>query len=349
MLALLVALTLASQDPAAPPAELGEALAALRHGEPGQADFEAALPRLPALIRSGETDLVAGGAYLAGVHARGECAAALFDTFDTWGALGVHARRAVLDALIRLEVPLGSRLLPASNGCDDPTYVLLACDAEHRRDALASLYDTSAPDGPVRWACAVTLARLRDPLLAERLLSSEPWPLQVVAHDPGTHVGAGGGSGMRISCGRPIWPPRVEYLLQLPAADEPLPSVVPYRRVETFGSCRRSRQIVPRQQAQWRRRLLGELLGEGPLGPDADLALEWHGPERFVGGLIGHLREQRARIEGLARELESRGLLERAAEVAARTRFRITLRDLRGDRSHPLPRADLGPGVAWED
>jgi len=335
----------------APPdaAALRAELDALRDGAPGEPDFEGALPRLPDLIRSRETDLVAGGAYLAGRHGRAECAQALLDTFGAWDDLAPNGRRSVFDALIRLDVRLEPGRLPPSRWCDDLTYVLLARDAERHRDELLSLHDACEREGSVRWACAVTLARLRDPRLAERLLSNDPWPVRVAVRDPGSLVGGGGRTRMmRVSCGRPAWPPSVQYRLQLPEAGEPLPLVVPSSR-EEYRTCQRSNPLTLDQQADWRRRLVGELLGTPPPPLAEDLDLEWGGDEAFASVLRERLALQRARFGRIALELAALGLLESPGKVAALATFEIKLLDAREDPAGTLPRPGLGPRAVYAD
>src|SRR5687767_8375607 len=106
-----------AQDRAPSEAGLRAAIESLRHGAPGEPAFDEALAHLPTAIRSCETDLVAGGAYLAGMHGRAECASALLDTFDAWEGIGTTAHRSVLDALIRLDVRLEPGRLPPSRWC----------------------------------------------------------------------------------------------------------------------------------------------------------------------------------------------------------------------------------------
>ncbi|HVS17715.1 MAG TPA: hypothetical protein VMT18_03865 [Planctomycetota bacterium] len=345
----LLALAALTQNAAPPPAELRAALEALREGAPGEPLFEAALPRLPELIRSGEAHLVAGGAYLAGKHGRGECATALLDTFGAWGGLGTPGRRSVLDALVRLDIRLEPGRLPPSRWCEDLTYVLLARDAERHRDELMSLHDACARGGPVRWACAVTLARLRDPRLAERLLSDDPWPVRVAVRDAGSHVDGGGRTrSMSVSCGRPSWPPSVQYRLQLPEAGEPLPLVVPSSRRE-FRTCHYSNPLTLDQQADWRRRLVGELLGVPPPALAEDLDLEWGGDEAFASVLRERLAEQRAKFGRIALELAALELLGSPGKVAALATFEIRLLDAREQPAGTLPRPELGPRVVYAD
>lgn len=345
----LFALAALTQNTAPPAAELRAALEALRDGAPDEPAFEAALSRLPDLIRSGETDLVAGGAYLAGTHRRRECAPALLDTFGAWDGLGTSGRRSVLDALILLDIRQEPGRLPPSRWCDDLTYVLLARDAERHRDELMSLHDACERDGPVRWACAVTLARLRDSRLAERLLSDDPWPVRVVVRDPGSHGGAGGRTRTtRVSCGRPSWPPSVQHHLQLPEAGEPLPLIVPSSRKES-RTCHESNPLALDQQADWRRRLVGELLGMPPPALAEDLDVEWGGDETFASVLRERLAEQRSRFGLIALELAALELLESPGKVAGLTTFEIRLLDARERPARTLPRPELGPRVVYAD
>jgi hypothetical protein len=152
---------------------------------------------------------------------------------------------------------------------------------------------------------------------------------------------------MSVSCGRSSWPPSVQYQPQLPLAGEQLPLVVPCLRRES-RTCRASHPLSLEQHGDWRRRLVGELLGSSPPSLAADLELEWRGDETFVSDLLEGLSEQRARFERTAHELAALGLLESPAACAERATFRIALHDARSEPRGTLPRPDLGPRVVYD-
>src|SRR5687768_15769004 len=77
VLAALACLSWVSQEPTVE--ELRAAYDALRDGQPGEAKFEAALPRLPDLLASRSSTFVEGAAYVAGELGRSECVEALVD------------------------------------------------------------------------------------------------------------------------------------------------------------------------------------------------------------------------------------------------------------------------------
>src|SRR5688572_27531707 len=147
LLSMILTLSACLQAPTPPPtgAELRAAMQALRDGNAGEASFDAALPLLSELIRSGSGSFVAGGAHLAGQLGRSECVPALVAALEHENARPAngseHPTRAVLDALIRLgaRVPREALLARPDVRFAPQVYVLSRFDPEHGAEALAQL------------------------------------------------------------------------------------------------------------------------------------------------------------------------------------------------------------------
>jgi hypothetical protein len=347
----LLALAALTQNAAPSAAELRAALEALRAGAPGEAAFEAALPRLPELIRSRSDWFVAGGAYLAGKHGRSECVPALLDILRASDDARADDRHVVLDALIRLDARVEPARLALDPKLPAESLILLARDLPNNRDELAELMHACAQDEPSRWVAAGLLVEADHTRIAAFLIADTEWPIDVVVRDPGSEVGLGSGAvGSRMLISHPPWPPRFCYELSLP---EPGSAFAPVRfeRREYADGMRLPSPVPADRRNELRARLLDGWLkglapGDGPRA-DEDLLLDWRGSADFESRLRDHIAGLRGRIARAASELEAAGKFDRAPYIAACAWIRVELHDLREDGVGSLPRPKIA-GVLYD-
>lgn len=349
LLAGLLALTPTAQDSARRAADLRAALETMRDGEPGEPAFDAALPRLPDLIRSRSGWFVAGGAYLAGEHDRRECVPALIEALDSVASLDEAGRLSILDALIRLDVSPEPGRLPLDGRHAAETAILLARAPSVHQDELARLLEVSPESVAARWAVACMLVTLRDRRVATALIGSTTWPIDVTVRPAGSGVSrAWGSGGTHRSASHEPWPPVVAYDLRLPEPGESL-GPVRYERREGMQQSRLP-LLSPAKRNAMRARLLGELLEDesatAGLG-DCALQVDWTDEGAFVRETLAHFDRLRGRILDVALALESRGLLIDARDAAARAVLRVSIHDAR-EGGGALPRPGEGPGVVYD-
>lgn len=326
--------------------ELRAALDVLRDGQPGEAAFEAALPRLPELLASRSSVFVEGAAYLAGIHGRSECADALIDALrhenERPPDRSASTTRCILDALIQLDVAAPAEVLLARPDPELATmlYLALSCEPDPERAATSLVRFVAlgwCADRPY-WAAAVELAVARDPRIVAHAFAAD-WELQVGVRDPRSADEVpdtlGGG---RWTVSHAMWPPRVQYELKLPDSGAPLDRIE-YTRHEHDRSGPQPSRLFPHERIAWRARILREL---APGSPALDLPAATAYVETFDrASLERAVREHVARARSLlataAEELERSKLLPDAAAATAALRFSVELVDLRSDRSTPLP------------
>lgn len=335
-------------------AVLREALDTLRGGRPGQAAFSAAAEHLPRLIASDSPWFVEGGAYVAGLFTRKECVPALLAALERENRRPAEGadlpKRAVLDALVRLEATVPTALLTQrlEESSLAVTYLLLMRGAEGAGDGLLALFDAAPLDAEARWAAACALVEARDERIAGRLLAGE-WELDVTVRDAGStasvvHGGAGGGA---LSSHEP-WPPRVRHELVLPEDAAPLSSI---QHVRTEGGrfARAPSRVGAEKRFALRVRLIDVLLGEveerGLLQRSESLVLEWAGAEAFVGALRSHCQSLLERLARVAKRLASLG--SSAQEISDALTLRVAIHDLRSGRPEPLPSPPEITGVVY--
>lgn len=347
----LLALAPSLQDAPLPAAELREALDALRTGAPGEPAFDAALPRLPDLIRSRTAWFVAGGAYLAGEHGRRECVAALIDALDAGRGLREPDMEAVLDALIRLDAPLEPGRLVLDGRHAAETLILLSRDPKTHQGEIATLLAVCPEDEPARWAAACLLAEHRDRGIAAVLLGSTTWSADVVVREPGSDAAVGQGGGARYrSFPHPPWPLPVAYHLRLPCADEPL-WPVRYERKRYGERLQLPTPVARSQSGALRARLLGALLedADGPAlaHDERELIVQWRDEATYEREVLAHIGGLRQKILHIGQALEARGFLTNGTATAARATIRVALHDLRAEGVGALPRPGI-PSVVYD-
>jgi hypothetical protein len=334
-----------------PPNEgLRAALEAMRNGEPGDASFEAALPRLPELLRSGSSAFVEGAAYLAGIHGRAECAEELVDALRRENERppdGSSApTRALLDALVQLDHAAPADVLLARPDPELATvlYLALSCEGDpaSASSSLVRFVELGWCAEPSYWAASIELTVARDPRIAAHAFGGDVWELQIGVRDPGSadevpYALQGGYWGTSHA----TWPPRVQYQLKLPEPDAPLDDIE-FTRKEYVRSGPEPRRLSTHHRIEWRGRLLREL---APSSPELDLAaatayVESIDRRALEIAIREHVARARAVLAAAAEELARAKLLPDAATAASALRLSVELVDLRSDVSVPLP--DLG-------
>lgn len=344
MFAALAVATLCSLPQAPTSVELRAALDALREGQPGQAAFDAAKPRLPELLESRSSYFVEGAAYLIGVHRLGEFAPELVE------ALRVEVNRPekgstrtyslLLDALIQLDhvAPADLVLAKAREEHAAEAYLALSCekDEELRADNLARFVALGFRTEAAYWAAAIELALAGDARIVEELLVGAPWELALGVCERGQNVLFGAGVSRRFrSCSHARWPPLVTYQLTLPALTGPLDEIG-LNRVEDDRHRCRTRRLERAERGGWRLRLLRELHSE----VTPRLAREFEGYlddasalSAVAGARVDALRKS---LTELAHEFAAVGLVEGPDELCKRLSFLVEVHDLRAERSSPL-------------
>jgi len=269
------------------------------------------------------------------------------------GAEGGWARSSLLDALIRLDAaPKWERLEPLL--ANDRTAVLLLTARRPRvyREGLLACMDRGFG---WEWIAACNLlTRLKAPGLAGRLLDGLPVGLTLRVVDAGTGprgcIGIGGGAGGR-GCGRvlvqPGWPPRVFYTLtDRPAegsrlvAPGPVPVYVRRTVIVDRGGIGGA-TAWPWRQPQLRYEALAALLDthvdQLPLHRESHREIFWNGAVRYATAVAAARASVERDFADLVARLRVRGLLTAAEARGLAPAIETGVRDLRGDKSVPLP------------
>jgi hypothetical protein len=342
---VFIALAFAAQTPVS---ELRAALDDLRAGKPGEARFEAALPKLPDLLTSRSSFFVAGAAYLAGMHGRRECAGALREALSIENGRAKDAdsapRSAIFDALIRLEIAAPPELVLGRSDAEFASQCYLVLALEHdearRAEGFAKLVQLGWATTAAHWAAAGRLAEARDASGFVAVLTSAPWDAIFAVRDRGSErVSSAGGGGGGWSTSHDSWPPRVSYKLALPKPDEPLGAIT-FERFENTRSGTLAAQIRTHERIERRARVMRAYVGGAPelaLGPDAVIALhDFKNAAACAGAALDHAERVRARITAVARALAETAKLEDLERVLARVRIRVHIEDRRTDAEPPL-------------
>jgi len=323
--------------------ELAADLEAMRHGSPGQAAFDAAAPSLGALLESEDEGLVAGAAYLVGVHDFEGYADLLVEVLRRDARRPVdapkRARLHALDALAQLgrSAPTDVLIGCATSECAPAVYAVLSLemDVGRRADGLARLVALGLRSEPAHWAALIDLTLQREPRALGDLLDGEPWELELDLDEPGIHRIFGSHTS-RFTYSVPTWPPRVSYSIQLPSLPSPLRSAA-VRRVELAAGCRNTSPTrVP--TLDWRLRLLRVFAPSAPVdAAEFRARIEFDNAEQVLGEVEGHVARVRARLAVLVDVLAAAQLLD-AAATKEKLRFHVTLKDLRAADAPQLPR-----------
>lgn len=328
-------------------------LAALRHGEPGQAAFDAAAPSLGAMLESGDDALIPGAAYVIGAHGFDGYANLLLATLQREAqreaSAPLRSFTHVLDALVRLEVEVPAELVLARTRAENAglAYVALAsrADAARALDGLAGLVCLGLRDEPAHWAALIELTLARDPRGVDELLFGQSWVLEVEVQERGGY-GASRTFNSGFACSLSRWPPAVNYRVVLPPAGAQLDSIE-FTRVEVARGCR-STSTNSLDQQGWRLRLLRELLAESavPTASDFDARIEFEHAEQVRRDVEAHVATVRARLESIVDTLATDKLVDPAAK--SRLRLHVKLRDHRTAGAPPLPQLRSRADVTFE-
>jgi hypothetical protein len=325
--------------------ELAADLRALRHGVPGEPAFDAAAPRLGALLDSRDAEFVAGAAYLIGEHRMSSYAPQLINALrhesEEAERSPTHVFVLLADALLQLEQPVPIELLFAKASSEHAglLYFALTKTSVRRRDtdSLVRLLKLGLRSAPAHWAAAIELTRARDRRVVDELLCGEPWALCIDVHDPG--------EGMYVipSCSverlePPVWPPRVRYRITLPDVDSKQTDIQFARYVFHCGC--RIRTPAPTPRRRWRVRLLRELApAVSPISKvDFDLELAFSSTDALGAALETHIAAVRARLEALVDALDAEGLVDDVLAAKEQLRLRVELRDGRNSVTPALPK-----------
>lgn len=317
-------------------------LAALRHGEPGQAAFDAAAPSLGAMLESGDDALIPGAAYVIGVHGFAGYADLLLATLrreaQRPASAPIRSFTHVLDALVQLDVEVPAELVLARTRVENVglAHVALAnrSDAERALDGLAGLVCLGLREEPAHWAALIELTLARDARGVDELLFGQPWSLEVDIQGPGGY-GASRSFLSRQVLSLSRWPPAVSYRVKLPADGARL-DAIEFTRAESSRGCRTYGSNDLDQQG-WRLRLLRELLADSavPTASNFDARIEYEHAEQVRNELEAHVTAVRARLESLFDLLAAQKLVEPAAKP--RLRLHVGLRDHRAPGAPSLP------------
>ena len=323
------------------------------------------LPEIESRLRSADTGTVAWGAHLA---ARYHVAAAVPELRAKLATFAVtpdqelkFAVLALLEALVQTNavVPL-AELRPFLRGLSrTPALVLLARDLDTNRDYFITEFRRLAGDGAwTEWlACGNLLASVKDAAFALDVLRSVDVTLHVLVRDPDDETfggsGGSGGSSFRSADGKldvpEHHPPTVLYSLSrrgrpgdvlFAAGTKPvyLRRVVRSERQFGIGESDGLRNGEQREtHIEWLAELLDKPVILLPLDFEQRTVIDWRGPDAFTVSM----RETHARIAADHAKLvdlcvETR-LLMREAVTGLRPAVDVKLRDVRKDKTVPLP------------
>lgn len=342
MLFALVCAVLTVQSPL----ELRPALDALRKGQPGEAAFEAALPKLPELLASKSSAFVSGAAYLAGKHGRKECHAALVSALEHENTLSTDTSReptgVLLDALIRLDLAAPMEIVLAKPEPKFAAHMYLALaiekDSAKRADGLARFLDLGWTATQAHWAAVYRLTAARDPRAARWLIAGAPWMSRFGVCDDQTeqYLGDTLGGG-RWATSHEMWPPRVDYQLTLPTKDQPLDAIT-FKRAEHTRSGPYPSNVPFTEVIEARARALEHLLG-GVSQLDVEQVTEfvvYEDNASLGSALEEHVVQLRARIRSAAEQLVAKKMLNDIEPLLASLSFRVEVHDLRKQPDPPI-------------
>lgn len=352
---LLMSVLMPQRQPVPVRAPLESVLETLRTGPDAADGFASALARLPELLDAPLRELVEGAAFVAGEHQQIDCVPALLEALrrERLGRYGKvsRVRELALDALIRMRVAPPHDLLFGAGSRTHPGMLFAAVQCEPKRErrceGLAKLLERTGESDTAHWAAAIELVCERDARVAEALLLEE-WRLEVLVIGPDGARSAGPYFGRSTRCSRvELWPPHCGYSIELhdPALALVPPTVTRSSRARAFtvpfSSVRR------RVGDTWRLRLCAELAPRVRPLEVAELTVTTAACDAPSLQLLveDHVERLRAHLELLADELNSGGLLRRAADIASRSRLRVDLHDCRLDRASKLETPQSRPGV----
>lgn len=345
-----------------------EVIEVLRTQPPLLTAFAESIQRLPELLARPESEVVEGAAFLAGEYRRSECRAALLSVV-TGARRGPsdessRARELALDALIQIGEPLPEDVVFAARrrGLDRGMVfaaLLLEPDRVRRNMSLRRLLFLEVRTSPVRWAAAILLTLDRYPDLAAVLATGASWPLEVGVVDPtvGSEEDASPRRIFASRCGSlsnsscEIWPPLIEYAVQLPDLGEPLTAPVVARSArsrefpETLNPTRS--RMLPGAEVAWRLRLLEHLApGHGAIAPSAfELTTDACSPRELEWLIAERVEALSMRLRWLEADLRERGMLGATPEWSAQLRWDVNVIDRRSKRGARLELPQEWPGV----
>ncbi len=303
-----------------------------------------------ALLDSTDAKERAWGARIAGDQGLREFAPALVALAASKDENG-RVRAAAIDALIRFDAEVPAETAESIHeDYPDEAIVLLAKPRDGVGPAMLSLAGRETDD--VRWlGLCNLLAGMKAPGFAAALLRDLTVRVAVSVSEDGSGWGGGFGSGVSIGCGGAGlpngFPPRVDYRLTTSDARNavvlaPGPRTIYYvRRVDASGD---SVEDIDRDSA--RIEYLSWMLGgaglrrpggEDVLAADISFQITWSDATEYEAKMRGIRKQVLQRYAWAVERLEEAGLLTEGEAKAAEPHVEIVVKDLRADRSTPLP------------
>ncbi|MBO0724644.1 MAG: HEAT repeat domain-containing protein [Blastocatellia bacterium] len=310
------------------------------------------------LIQSDSNKDRAWAAYLIGEYKLKEFAPALIELLNPnsldpeWETGFVY--RAVLDSLIKLGVSAPSdNLTPLYKRFPDETLIIMArSPSEHGEDLLSI---AEQPRREVCWVAACNLlAESKAPGFAAFLLKSLKIKVEIGVYDGGNRMGVGGGSSLCVGDGvfqvPDGFPPTALYQL----TDEPRrdavvvapgahpvfyerqviePGIANQRGIGVYNSSvERDRYCI-----EYLATLLNLSVSQLEIREMYSKSIVWAGIERYKVEAISFRELIKGNFERLKRQCVEKNLLSESDAEALKPNLIITVRDMRGNKTPPLP------------
>jgi hypothetical protein len=310
------------------------------------------------LIQSASNRDRAWAAYLIGEYGLKEFAPALIDFLSPnlpgpeWEITYVH--RAALDSLIRLRVSAPSNsLTPLYESFPAQTLIILARSPSENGEALLSIAEQ--PGCETCWVAACSLlAESKAPGFAAFLLKSVKIKIEIAVSESGNKGYWSGGSSSSVACGvfqvPDGFPPIALYqLIDQPRRDAVViaqgPHPVFYERqvvepgIENQKGAGVTDQSVERSLycLEYLAALLGQGASELELREKYSKSIAWSGIKRYKVDVISFRELVIGNFERLKKQCVERKLLSEAEAEALRPNLIITVRDMRENKTPPLP------------
>jgi hypothetical protein len=319
-----------------------------------------------AWLSSGDSRLIAWGAYFAAQNGGSDTSGQLLHLLESWngsgaakhvpGEIGAGAMTEVLDALILLQsevTPIQSASIAEYFPVQAAIFASRLPIVEARPLELSWYGDGAGNNGPrLDRVAAMMLSKAPPPGFAADIVAKSKERLRVSVVDGG---GAGGGYGGGCGCGlisgdSAGWPPIYVYRLEenRPGSTDPVlieagGDRVTYHRVVEPGGGGCAAGIGPLDDRA-RHNLLAEMVGftkeTMPWKEQESASIQWSGGESFLRDLQDLVAGEEAKLHETVETLFEKGLLTANEVNSLRPKLLVQVNDDRMNKDAALPRWD---------